>query len=59
MRPPTGAYYYQIVQEFHRATWNSAVTEPLPKITIPTQLKDYRPIAIISCLCKMLERQLK
>ena len=39
--------------------WKSAVIKPLPKITSPTQLKDYRPIAITSCLCKMLERQLK
>ena len=34
--------------------WKSAVIKPLPKITSPTQLKDYRPIAITSCLCKML-----
>ena len=39
--------------------WKSAVIKPLSKVTRPTQLKDYRPIAITSCLCKMLERQLK
>ena len=39
--------------------WKSAIIKPLPTVTTPTQIKDYRPITITSCLCEMLERQLK
>ena len=39
--------------------WKSAIIKPIPKINKPTQLKEYRPIALTSCLCKMLERLIK
>ena len=31
----------------------------LPKVSKPTQLKDYRPIALTSCLCKSSECLIK
>ena len=40
-------------------SWKSAVIKPLPKVKNPHQLKEYRPIALTSCLCKMMERLIK
>ena len=39
--------------------WKTAVIKPIPKIPQPSQHKDYRPIAITSCMCKLLEKLLK
>ena len=41
------------------ASWKSAIIKPLPKVKDPAQLKQYRPIALTSCLCKMMERLVK
>ena len=40
-------------------SWKSAIIKPLPKVKNPDQLKQYRPIALTSCLCKMMERLIK
>ena len=55
----TRLFNKSIEQQTTPKLWKSAVIKPLPKVSTPAQLKDYRPIAITSCLCKMLERQLK
>ena len=39
--------------------WKSAIIKPLPKVNTPSQLKDYRPIALTSCLCKVMEKIIK
>ena len=53
-------YRNSIQQHTTPKLWKSAVIKPfLPKITTPTQLKNYCPIAINSCLYKMLEKQHK
>ena len=39
--------------------WKTAIIQPLPKVHNPKQLKDYRPIAITSCLSKLLEKLIK
>ena len=36
--------------------WKTAEIRPLPKCSQPQQMKDYRPIALTSCLGKTLER---
>ncbi|XP_045450408.1 uncharacterized protein LOC123659200 [Melitaea cinxia] len=36
--------------------WKTAVVRPLPKISNPTDLKDLRPISILPCLSKILEK---
>ena len=40
-------------------SWKSAIIKPLPKVKTPEHLKQYRPIALTSCLCKMMERLIK
>jgi hypothetical protein len=39
--------------------WKTAIIKPIPKRSKPTQPKDYRPIAITSCLSKLLEKLVK
>ena len=39
--------------------WKTATIKPLPKTSKPSQIKDYRPIALTCCLCKILEKLLK
>lgn len=36
--------------------WKLAIVRPLPKITNPVDLKDLRPISILPCLSKILEK---
>ena len=55
----TKLFNKSIEQQTTPNLWKSAVIKRLPKVSTPTQLKDYRPIAITSCLYKILERQLK
>ena len=40
-------------------TWKSAIIKPLPKVNAPANLKDFRPIALTSALCKIMERLIK
>ena len=39
--------------------WKSAIIKPLPKVKNPQELKQYRSIALTSCLCKIMERLIK
>ena len=39
--------------------WKTAIIKPLPKVPTPTQPKEYRPIAMTSCLSKILEKLVK
>jgi len=39
--------------------WKTATNKPLPKVNNPDQLKQYHPIALTSCLVKILERLIK
>jgi hypothetical protein len=39
--------------------WKTSVIKPIPKTSNPAQPKDYRPIAITSCLGKILEKIIK
>ena len=39
--------------------WKTAMIRPIPKVPKPQQLKDFRPIAITSCLIKVLEKLVK
>jgi hypothetical protein len=36
--------------------WKKAIVRPLPKISHPSELKDLRPISILPCLSKILEK---
>ena len=36
--------------------WKTALVTPIPKVSNPAQLKDLRPISILPCLSKVLER---
>ena len=40
-------------------SWKRAIIKPLPKISKPSQLKDYRPISLTSVLCKTMEKLIK
>ena len=37
--------------------WKIAHVSPIPKVTNPTELKDYRPISILPILSKVYEKQ--
>ena len=37
--------------------WKTARISPIPKVTNPTELKDYRPISILTILSKVYEKQ--
>ena len=37
--------------------WKIACISPTPKVTNPTELKDYRPISILPILSKVYEKQ--
>ena len=39
--------------------WKKAIIKPLPKVNNPKEIKQYRPIALTSCLCKVMERLIK
>jgi hypothetical protein len=36
--------------------WKQAIVRPLPKVTNPTQLKDLRPVSLLPCLSKVIEK---
>ena len=55
----TKLYTNSIESQTTPILWKSAIVKPIPKVSTPTQLKEYRPIAITSCLCKILERLIK
>ena len=55
----TGIFNCSIQQGEVPSIWKTAEIRPLPKVSKPKQLKDYRPIALTSCLCKSLERLIK
>ena len=40
-------------------SWKQAIIKPLPKISKPSQLKDFRPISLTSVLCKTMEKLIK
>ena len=37
-------------------TWKTARISPIPKITQPVELKDYRPVSILPVLSKVYEK---
>jgi len=55
----TKLFNLSITSKSTPTSWKSAIIKPLPKVKNPDQLKQYRPIALTSCLCKMMERLVK
>ena len=52
----THLFNLSIKHSFSPSQWKTASIVPLPKTTNPTTTGDYRPIALTSALCKVLER---
>jgi hypothetical protein len=38
------------------AAWKNAILKPIPKVNVPKEAKDYRPISILCVLSKVLEK---
>ena len=55
----TKLYSRSIETQTTPTIWKTATIKPLPKVNNPDQLKQYRPIALTSCLVKILERLMK
>ena len=48
-----------ITQSYFPSLWKVAVVRPIPKSSSPKNVSDFRPISILPCLSKVLERILK
>lgn len=55
----TRLFSSSVQQQTTPTIWKTAIIKPLPKIAKPTCNKDFRPIAITSCLSKLLEKLIK
>jgi hypothetical protein len=55
----TQLFNASIEQETTPTIWKTAIIKPIPKVPRPNQNKDYRPISITCCLCKILEKLIR
>jgi hypothetical protein len=52
----TALFNLCLINSFVPFQWKSANITPIPKVQIPTNPLDYRPISLTSSLCKVFER---
>ncbi len=52
----TALFNLCLINSFVPFQWKSANITPIPKVQIPTNPLDYRPISLTSSLCKLFER---
>lgn len=55
----TSLFHASIEQRTTPTLWKTSIIKPVPKIAKPGEPKHFRPIAITSCLCKILEKVIK
>lgn len=55
----TSLFQASIKQRTTPKLWKTAIIKPIPKTQRPTEPKHFRPIAITSCLSKLLEKVVK
>ena len=48
-----------IMQSYFPVAWKIAIVNPIPKVTCPSELSEFRPISILPSLSKVLERLMK
>lgn len=48
-----------ITQSYFPSAWKTAIIKPIPKVSSPKSVEDFRPISILPCISKILERVLK
>ena len=47
------------MRSYFPVSWKIAIVNPIPKVTCPTDLSEFRPISILPSLSKVLERLMK
>ena len=48
-----------IMKSYFPVAWKIAIVNPILKVTCPSELSEFRPISILPCLSKVLERLMK